>query len=70
MNTVLALDRDAIARACRAHGVSHLTIIGSAAFERFDEESSDVDSLVGFVPGAEDAFAAYFGLNEDLEDLL
>jgi predicted nucleotidyltransferase len=70
MNIVLALDRDAIARACRAHGVSLLTIFGSATSERFDEESSDIDFLVEFAPGAEDAFAAYFGLKEDLEELL
>jgi predicted nucleotidyltransferase len=69
-NTELALDRDAIARACRAHSVSRLTIFGSATSKRFDEEGSDVDFLVEFAPGAEDASAAYFGVKEDLEELL
>lgn len=66
----LTLNRDAIARMCRAHGVSRLRIFGSATSERFDTERSDIDFLVEFAPGAEDAFAAYFGLKEDLEALL
>jgi predicted nucleotidyltransferase len=70
MTIGLSLDRTAITRACRAHGVSRLTIFGSATSERFDAELSDVDFLVEFAPGAEDAFDAYFGLKEDLESLL
>lgn len=70
MTIGLALDREAIASACRARGVSRLTIFGSATSERFDSERSDVDFLVEFAPGSEDAFAAYFGLKEDLESLL
>jgi predicted nucleotidyltransferase len=70
MTIELALDREAIARACRAHGVSRLTIFGSATSDHFDVERSDVDFLVEFAPGAEDAFTAYFGLKEDLEGLL
>ncbi|MFT2815567.1 nucleotidyltransferase family protein [Leifsonia sp. A12D58] len=70
MTTGLALDRDAIARVCRAHGVSRLRVFGSAISERFDAERSDVDFLVEFAPGAEDPFEAYFGLKEDLEGLL
>ena len=70
MATGLALDRDAIARVCRAYGVSRLQIFGSATSERFDSEHSDVDFLVEFVPGAEDPFGAYFGVKEDLEALL
>ncbi|WP_167140193.1 nucleotidyltransferase domain-containing protein [Diaminobutyricimonas sp. TR449] len=70
MTTGLALDRAAIARVCRAHGVSRLRIFGSATSEAFDPERSDVDFLVEFLPGAEDAFASYFGLKEDLEGIL
>lgn len=70
MRTGLTLDRDAIARVCRAHGVSRLRIFGSATSERFDAKRSDVDLLVEFIPGPEDPFAAYFGLKEDLEGLL
>ncbi len=70
MTIGLALDRDAIADACRAHGVSRLQIFGSATSEHFDIERSDVDFLVEFAPGSKDAFAAYFGLKEDLESLL
>jgi predicted nucleotidyltransferase len=71
MNTALALDRDAIAELCGAHGVSRLRVFGSATAEdRFDTERSDVDFLVEFAPGTPHPFDAYFGLKEDLERLL
>jgi predicted nucleotidyltransferase len=70
MTIGLALDREAIARSCRAHSVSRLTIFGSATSASFDTERSDVDFLVEFAPGSDDAFGAYFGLKEDLESLL
>ncbi|HOW02171.1 MAG TPA: nucleotidyltransferase domain-containing protein [Rhodoglobus sp.] len=70
MTIAIALDRAAIARACRTHGVSRLAIFGSVTSPRFDAERSDVDFLVEFTPGSSDAFGAYFGLKEDLEGLL
>jgi predicted nucleotidyltransferase len=70
MPTGLVLDRKAIAHACRIHGVSRLRIFGSATSARFNPDRSDIDFLVEFAPGSEDAFAAYFGLKEDLEALL
>lgn len=70
MTTGLAVDRTALARACRARNVSRLTIFGSATSARFDNERSDVDFLVEFAVGSHDAFGAYFGLKEDLESLL
>jgi predicted nucleotidyltransferase len=69
MTIGLALDRAAIAQVCRAHGVARLTVFGSATTDKFDR-SSDVDFMVEFAPGREDAFETYFGLKEDLEDLL
>ena len=70
MSTGLVLDREAIALACRARGVTRLAVFGSATSDRFDTILSDVDFLVEFAPGADDAFGAYFGLKEDLEALL
>lgn len=70
MTIAIALDREAIARTCRAHGVSLLSIFGSATSSGFDAVRSDVDFLVEFAPGARDPFDAYFGLKEDLEHLL
>lgn len=70
MSSRLQLDRAAIARACRAHGVARLTVFGSATTERFDPARSDVDFLVEFSPGSDDPFEDYFGLKEDLERLL
>lgn len=70
MSSPLALDRDAIADMCRAHGVQRLLLFGSATTEHFDPDRSDVDVLVEFASGAVDPFDAYFGLKEDLEYLL
>lgn len=70
MTIGMALDREAIARVCRVHGVSRLQVFGSATSGQFSPARSDVDFLVEFAPGAEDAFAAYFGLKEDLEALV
>lgn len=70
MSSTLVLDREAIARACRAHGVQRLRLFGSATSDRFNHGHSDVDVLVEFVPGTPDPFDAYFGLKEDLERLL
>ena len=70
MATGLALDRDAIARVCRAYGVSRLQLFGSATSELFDNERSDVDFLIEFLPSAGDPFAAYFGVKESLETLV
>lgn len=36
------LDFDAIAGACRRHGVARLRIFGSALNDRFDPEASDI----------------------------
>lgn len=70
MNTRPVLDREAIARACRAHDVRRLRLFGSAASDDFKPEHSDVDILVDFTPGTSDPFDAYFGLKEDLERIL
>lgn len=70
MNAGLALNTAAIALLCEAHQVTRLAVFGSATSTKFDRVRSDVDFLVEFGSGAEDAFAAYFGLKEDLEALL
>ena len=67
MTQGLLIDREAIARACRAHSVSRLRMFGSATTAAFDHERSDVDFLVEFAPGTDDPFDAYFGSKEDLE---
>ncbi len=61
------LDLDAIASACKRHGVERLRIFGSALTDRFDPKSSDIDFLVDFVPGNTNLFHDYFGLKFELE---
>lgn len=70
MNHIAAVDPDAIARICRSRGVRRLAVFGSAVTDRFDHARSDVDFLVEFEPDIADAFDAYFGLAEDLENAL
>lgn len=55
---------------CQRRGVRRLALFGSAASDRFDPSSSDLDLLVEFraMSPAEHAHA-YFGLQEDLERL-
>ena len=70
MSPGAVVDREAIARACRAHDVRRLRLFGSAASDHFRPEDSDIDILVDFTPGTPDPFDAYFGLKEDLEQIL
>lgn len=65
MTTTLMLDRAAIARAARRHGVSQLQIFGSAVTGSL-RPGSDVDFLVDFLPGRADAFDDYTGLQQEL----
>lgn len=56
-----------LARLCAQHGVARLDVFGSAAQSGFDPQSSDLDFLVEFLPGAAtDAFDRYFSLLEGL----
>ena len=65
----LVIDRDAIEALCRKYAVRRLLLFGSAATDRFDEATSDIDFLVEFDDAPVSRFDAYFGLKEDLEAL-
>ncbi len=55
---------------CRKYRVSRLEVFGSAAAGGFDEQASDIDFLVEFLPIEPGQSAdAYFGLLFDLQDL-
>ena len=47
------IDREKIADFCRRHRVKKLSLFGSVLHDDFDPETSDVDVLVEFEPGAE-----------------
>jgi uncharacterized protein len=47
------IDREKIADFCRRHRVKKLSLFGSVLRDDFDPETSDVDVLVEFHPGAE-----------------
>lgn len=64
------LDRAAIARVCKRHGVERLRVFGSAVTGRFDPETSDIDFLVDYKPEAERTFQEFFALREELERIV
>lgn len=70
MGATVLLDTAAIARACARHGVARLRVFGSVLSDRFDPERSDVDFLVDFLPGRDDAFGDYFDLKIELEQIV
>lgn len=65
MSIARTVDREAICRAARRHGVSELAVFGSAVSGTFNE-SSDVDFLVDFLPGREDPFEDFSALRDEL----
>ena len=60
-----------IARIAARHRVRRLGVFGSAAGDRFDPATSDIDFVVEFKPMTPVEHArAYFGLTEDLARIL
>ena len=71
MTVILENKRQAIAQACKHHGVIRLDAFGSALRDDFRPDESDLDLLVEFGPMEPYARVdAYFGLLEDLRALL
>ena len=71
MTDILENKRQAIAQACKRHGVIRLDAFGSALRDDFRPEESDLDLLVEFGPMEPYARVdAYFGLLEELRALL
>jgi predicted nucleotidyltransferase len=64
----LALRRSVLAELCRANGVRHLAIFGSAARDDFDPATSDLDVVVQFdAPTCAIYAARFFAIKEGLE---
>jgi predicted nucleotidyltransferase len=63
--------RSEIEALCRKHAVRRLELFGSAAKGKFDARSSDLDFFVEFINYDSPTIAdQWFGLQEDLQDLL
>ncbi len=69
MHPIVTAKIEAVRRLCRAFGVQRLTLFGSAATDRFDVATSDLDFLVEFDGNPVGLADRYFGLVEALEDL-
>lgn len=71
MTEIVDSQRQAIAQACRRHGVLRLDLFGSALGDDFKPYKSDLDFLVEFEPMEPySRVEAYFGLLEELRTLL
>lgn len=67
----IAIDRQVIARFCRARGIRSLSLFGSVLRGDFDPERSDVDVLAEFEPGAlRGVGLRYFTFAEELATIL
>lgn len=63
--------REQIGVICREHGVARLLVFGSVLRDDFNPETSDIDFLVEFLPGARRPWASEFmDLRLSLETLL
>lgn len=70
MIDLLERHRDRIAALCRKHGVRKLELFGSAASGDFDPGESDIDFFYEFDADESRLADRFFGLMEDLEELL
>lgn len=69
MRAELESRRDAVARLCRQHHVSRLSVFGSASRDDFDLEHSDIDVLVEYDPAQLPSMAGLVALQDDLSRL-
>jgi uncharacterized protein len=70
MLKLLEQHREAIVAICRKHGVRKLEVFGSAARGDFDPAASDLDFFFEFDANPAALADRFFGLAEDLEQLL
>jgi len=70
MSPVVEARSSELRRLCANRSVRRLALFGSATGKKFDAAASDLDLLVEFYPMPPVQHAeAYFGLQEDLEQL-
>ncbi len=71
MTGIIEKNREAIEKICARYHVKRLDLFGSASDEvKFDQEKSDIDFLVEFLPLKQGEYAdAYFGLLDSIENL-
>jgi predicted nucleotidyltransferase len=70
LNPLIKEKYEDLANLCERFHVRRMDLFGSAAEERFDRQTSDLDFLVAFEDlGPGEYVDAYFGLLEALQDL-
>ena len=67
----IVIDHELIAHFCRERGIRALSLFGSVLRDDFDPNTSDVDVLAEFAPGALRGMGLrYFGFAEELGKIL
>ena len=70
MQPVIEENKQQIDEICRKYKVSNLEVFGSASTGQFDENRSDIDFLVEFLPDVvNERFDNFFALLDDLKKL-
>lgn len=70
MQSVLEENKQKIDEICRKYKVSNLEVFGSASTGQFDENRSDIDFLVKFLPDVvNERFDNFFALLDELTKL-
>ena len=70
MAPIIEQHRAELAALCRRYGVHKLELFGSAATGRFDPAGSDIDFFYEFNADPSGLSDRFFGLLEELEELL
>ncbi len=70
MDSLIERHRDALFGLCRQYNVARLRLFGSAATERFDPATSDLDFVVAFADRSPGYADRYLNFVEALERLL
>ena len=67
----IPIDRQSLTRFCTSHGVTRLSLFGSAlCVEDFEPERSDFDLLVEFAPGVLRSLFKLMCMQDELSEML
>ena len=70
MVKVVTIDPILLAKFCRKHGVSRMSVYGSALRSDFDPARSDVDLLVEFLPGVHRGLFKLVAMRQELTSII
>jgi predicted nucleotidyltransferase len=66
----IPIDRQSLTRFCKSHGVTKLSLFGSALRDDSEPERSDFDLLVEFAPGVSRSLFKLMRMQDELSEML